>query len=83
MALTFYLWKYRRLPQGFITGLFMVLLFSFRFIVEFLKNNQAGFEQDMYLNMGQLLSLPAILIGIIILFVANRYDSKQRLQVSK
>lgn len=74
LGLTFLLWKYKRqvLPEGFITGLFLILLFGFRFLVEFLKNNQESFEGDMLLNMGQLLSLPAILFGILILLLVKR-----------
>jgi prolipoprotein diacylglyceryl transferase len=74
LGLTFFLWKYRRqvLAEGFITGLFLILLFSFRFLVEFLKNNQESFEDGMPLNMGQLLSLPAILMGMFILFSIQR-----------
>lgn len=69
LALTFYLWKAKGhlLPEGFITGVFMVFLFSFRFLVEFLKNNQEGFEESMFLNMGQILSIPVVVTGMIIL----------------
>ena len=72
-ALTFALWKYKRhqLPQGFITGIFLILLFGFRFVIEFFKTNQAGFENDLRLNMGQLLSIPAILTGVMILLTAK------------
>jgi phosphatidylglycerol:prolipoprotein diacylglycerol transferase len=74
LALTLYLWKQKRrqLPNGFITGLFLVLLFSFRFLVEFLKASQENFENNMPLNMGQILSLPAILTGLIILVVVRQ-----------
>jgi prolipoprotein diacylglyceryl transferase len=80
-ALTFYLWKQKRhqLTEGTITGLFLVLLFSFRFMVEFLKTPQEDFEDAMLLNMGQWLSIPAILIGILILF----YAQKQKFRPSK
>ncbi|MGA0555816.1 prolipoprotein diacylglyceryl transferase [Larkinella sp. VNQ87] len=73
-ALCFWLWKKKRhlLPNGFITGLFLTLLFSFRFGVEFLKVNQEAFENNMALNMGQLLSLPAILTGFYLLFRNRR-----------
>ncbi|WP_428661102.1 prolipoprotein diacylglyceryl transferase [Runella sp.] len=73
-ALTFYLWKQKRhiLPTGIITGIFMILLFSFRFMVEFLKTPQEGFENGMLLNMGQWLSLPVILTGFFILFYAAK-----------
>jgi phosphatidylglycerol:prolipoprotein diacylglycerol transferase len=74
LALTWYLWKQKRsqLPDGFITGIFLVLLFGFRFLVEFLKTSQENFENSMALNMGQLLSIPAMLTGFIILFVVKQ-----------
>jgi prolipoprotein diacylglyceryl transferase len=79
LALTFYLWKYRRqiLPTGTITGIFMILLFTFRFLVEFLKNDQTGFEQGMALNMGQILSIPAVVMGILVLWYARRSQERQ------
>jgi prolipoprotein diacylglyceryl transferase len=82
LGVTFYLWKYKRyqLPEGFITGIFIVLLFSFRFVVEFLKNDQSAFEASMQLNMGQWLSIPAIITGIIILFITKA--DKKAVQVS-
>jgi prolipoprotein diacylglyceryl transferase len=73
-GITFYLWKKHRhsLPEGIIGGTFMILLFTFRFLVEFLKNNQVDFESQYLLNMGQLLSLPAIALGVAIIFYALR-----------
>jgi len=53
-----------RLKNGFLFGLATILFFMARFIIEFLKENQVGFEEGMTLNMGQLLSLPYIAIGI-------------------
>ncbi|WP_460636914.1 prolipoprotein diacylglyceryl transferase [Larkinella harenae] len=72
-GLTFYGWKYKRhhRADGFNTGPFLVLLFSFRFLVEFLKTNQEGFEAAMLLNMGQILSLPVVLVGLLI-WVSSR-----------
>jgi prolipoprotein diacylglyceryltransferase len=74
LVLTFGLWRYKRrtLPIGTTTGLFITLLFSFRFLVEFLKNDQSAFEQGMALNMGQILSIPAVLAGLVILWYARR-----------
>ncbi|MFI5236421.1 MAG: prolipoprotein diacylglyceryl transferase [Ignavibacteriales bacterium] len=51
--------------NGFLFGLFLVLVFTFRFFVEFLKEDQSGFEAGMVLNMGQMLSIPFVLTGII------------------
>jgi phosphatidylglycerol---prolipoprotein diacylglyceryl transferase len=48
---------------GFIIGLFFVVLFTFRFLVEFIKINQSDFESTMLLNMGQRLSVPFVLVG--------------------
>ncbi|RTQ50666.1 prolipoprotein diacylglyceryl transferase [Hymenobacter gummosus] len=62
-------------PRGFLFGLFVTLLFSFRFLVEFLKENQEGFESTWALaplNMGQVLSIPLVLVGLAVLFTAGR-----------
>ncbi len=57
--------KSKQLNDGFFFGLFLVLIFSFRFFVEFLKEVQSGFEVGMILDMGQLLSIPFVIIGFI------------------
>lgn len=49
---------------GLIFGVFFIVLFSSRFLIEFVKNDQVAFEADMALNMGQWLSIPFIVIGI-------------------
>jgi phosphatidylglycerol---prolipoprotein diacylglyceryl transferase len=64
--------KSGKLNNGFIFGLFLILLFAFRFFVEFLKENQSPFEAGMILNMGQILSIPFVIIGIVIIFMASR-----------
>ena len=53
-----------RLKNGLFFGLVLVLCFTARFIIEFVKENQVGFEDGMIFNMGQLLSLPYIVVGI-------------------
>ncbi len=45
-------------------GLCLTLIFTFRFLIEWTKVEQVAFEQSMLLNMGQLLSIPFIIIGI-------------------
>lgn len=54
-------------------GVFLILLFMARFLIEFIKNDQVGFEQGMVLNMGQLLSVPFILMGVGFIIYANKY----------
>ncbi len=54
--------------QGTIISLAMILIFIARFFIEFLKEDQVEFEQGMTLNMGQLLSIPFIIAGIVWLY---------------
>jgi phosphatidylglycerol:prolipoprotein diacylglycerol transferase len=56
--------RHEKLRDGYIFGLFMILLFTARFFIEFVKNDQVAFEAGMKFNMGQLLSLPFILAGV-------------------
>lgn len=50
-------------PDGMIFGLTISLIFICRFFIEFAKENQESFNLGMPLNMGQLLSIPFILVG--------------------
>lgn len=76
-AFFFWYWsKYReKLPQGRLFGLFMVILWSLRFLYEFLKEPQKSFENDLPLYMGQILSIPMIVIGIVILVRSYKQTS--------
>ena len=65
----FYYWKtYRKQSApGTMLGISLVWVFVLRLVWEFFKENQVAFEDSMSLNMGQLLSVPAILLGLILL----------------
>jgi prolipoprotein diacylglyceryl transferase len=60
--------------KGLIFGFFLILLFLARFIIEFFKENQEVFENNMPINMGQILSIPFILIGLTLII----WKSKQK-----
>ncbi len=61
----FSIWKRSdHLKQGYIFGLGMIMIFLQRFLIEFLKENQVGFEDQLAINMGQWLSIPMILTGL-------------------
>ncbi|MBI1769358.1 MAG: prolipoprotein diacylglyceryl transferase [Bacteroidetes bacterium] len=64
--LTFYLYKTNRpkLKNGFFFGISTSLIFIARFFIEFVKERQVPFEEQMQLDMGQLLSIPFILVGL-------------------
>lgn len=59
--------KKKDTQEGLMTGSFMIVLFTLRFFYEFLKENQSAFENNLTLNMGQILSIPAVLFGLIVL----------------
>ena len=62
-------------PRPFlIFGLFLIMVFGFRFCIEFIKNPQEVFEENMMFNMGQLLSAPFIIMGIISLMISRRQE---------
>lgn len=72
-----YLKKYKTLKDGYLFGIFLITVFGFRFFVEFIKENQTYFEEDLTLNMGQILSIPLIIYGIVLLFISNKRTLKQ------
>lgn len=63
-------------PNGYIFGLFLILLFSFRIFVEFFKEDQSAFEAGMILNMGQILSIPLVLLGFYVFLKSRSRDVK-------
>lgn len=72
VLLHFY-WKTNvRNKKGFLTGVFFVLVFLSRFLIEFIKEDQEAFEANMSLDMGQWLSIPFILGGIWLIVRAVR-----------
>lgn len=82
----FLLWIYwkksDKVYKGWIFGVFLIVLFGVRFIIEFIKNDQVSFESGMLFNMGQLLSVPFVLAGIIILVISYK-KKRPLLMISK
>ena len=78
-AILFFLyWKTdARKKQGYIFGMFMILLWSVRFVVEYVKASQGGIEQSLHIfSTGQWLSIPMILVGFYYVFTAkNNIDA--------
>lgn len=63
--------------HGFLFGLFLILIFGVRFLVEFIKEPQVGFERGLTLNMGQMLSIPFIIAGFILIYLAQKRGVKR------
>jgi prolipoprotein diacylglyceryl transferase len=75
--LFYWLWKNKRndFGKGFMFGLFCVLMFGFRFGMEFMKENQEAFEASLPINMGQILSIPFIVVGLYMIY-RSKQESK-------
>lgn len=55
--------------KGFLMGFFFIMIFGVRFVIEFIKENQDGFDRGLSgLNMGQYLSIPLVLVGVFFTF---------------
>jgi len=67
ILLLWYKKNYNNKVHGFAFSLFLITLFVFRFLIEYIKDVQVNFENKMILDMGQILSIPFILIGVIIM----------------
>jgi prolipoprotein diacylglyceryl transferase len=67
--------------QGLLISLLCVLVFTARFFIEFLKEDQVAFEASMKLNMGQLLSIPFVLLGLFGIYWSLK--NKKRLVVKR
>lgn len=69
-----YLWRYRNATQfpGRLSGWFFIIMFSARFFLEFFKTSQSDLIDESFVQMGQYLSIPVVLLGMALL----RYSYK-------
>ncbi len=74
-ALMYWRWNAGR-RVGLLLGVFWIGIFGTRFVLEFIKNNQEGFEDGLALNMGQVLSIPFIVWGIYL--IVNAFVRKPK-----
>lgn len=81
-VLLFFIW-YRsvgKLPEGRLFSIFVVILFTLRFFYEFLKENQVDFESKLPINMGQILSIPMVIAGLILLVRSFKATKEKELE---
>lgn len=73
-VILYLIWKSKQFygQNGFISGLGITMIFTQRFLIEFLKENQVSFEENLSLNMGQTLSIPLIVAGIALMIWSLR-----------
>jgi len=74
------LYKVKRFREanGFLLGVFFIMVFTARFFIEFVKENQVAFEDSMSLNMGQWLSVPVVLGGIVLVIVSLKTEKARK-----
>lgn len=82
MVVLYWLWATRRqsLPAGFNFAVFMIVLWSARFVDEFFKMSQVPFEEEMTLNMGQWLSIPLTLAGVVLMVWIHRRETRRTME---
>ena len=84
LILSFINKRYRgQTPQGLIPGLFFTWIFTARILIEFTKENQEAWEAGMVMNMGQILSIPAILFGLGMFYYAYKHPTPATAPKSK
>lgn len=80
MLIALMAWQYRRHRQrmatGYFFGLVITLIFTARLFIECTKENQEAFEAAMPLNMGQLLSIPFIALGLVCVYRALKHNTR-------
>jgi len=72
VLMTIYWKKLGKQKPGLLFGVCLIFVFGFRFLVEYIKEDQVAFEAGMRLNMGQWLSIPLVIAGIALLIWAYR-----------
>ena len=77
-VLLFAIWaRYKEnLPTGLLFGIFLIVCFGLRFLYEFLKEPQEAFETELPLYMGQILSIPLVIAGIVVIIYSLKKKEK-------
>jgi phosphatidylglycerol---prolipoprotein diacylglyceryl transferase len=68
--------KKDKLPDGALFALFLIIFWTLRFCIEFVKENQIPLEESSILTMGQFLSIPLVLAGIVLLWYVYRKKNR-------
>lgn len=80
--LTYYIKKDGKPKEGVLFSCFLIVCFGMRFLIEFVKENQELWEDDYVLNMGQMLSLPFIAAGLVLLWLSLKGKLPHRKAIS-
>jgi prolipoprotein diacylglyceryl transferase len=67
-------------PSGYLFGRFFIFIFGTRFFMEFFKEEQVSYQTDFILNLGQWLSIPAVLFGFYLVWRAKHLGCANRVE---
>lgn len=71
-GICFFIYQTKTWREGKLAGFFLLTMFIFRFLIEFFKEKQSYLmSAHSYLDMGQLLSVPFIILGVYLLFLSS------------
>ncbi len=82
LAFLYYRRPTLRRYRGLLFSIFLVLMFTVRFLVEFIKEPQSAYEVGMFLNMGQLLSIPFLLYGGYLFVQQLRHGPYEKVKIT-
>jgi prolipoprotein diacylglyceryl transferase len=68
--------KHGKVLNGHLFGIFLILMFTFRFFLEYTKINE-GIDETAILNMGQILSIPFIVAGVVIAYIRYKAPAQK------
>lgn len=72
LALLYYKWDMGRRRPGLIFGVGLIGVFLTRFFIEFIKLEQGGADTGLFIKMGQILSIPFVIMGVVIIYLSLR-----------
>jgi prolipoprotein diacylglyceryl transferase len=82
VLLAFYKRAKEKTPQGSILGIFLILIFTARFLIEMLKEKQAAYTADIALTAGQMLSIPFFIAGVLLVIWSIKNAKNSTLETS-
>lgn len=80
LAILYFKWKKR--PQGMLLGILLLLIYTARFFIEPLKEEQADYNLNDGMNVGQLLSIPFIIGSLVLMAILYVYDKKKKAKLA-
>lgn len=76
LLLVIYKLKSDKLPKGLLAGIFLTVMFTARFLIEYVKDVQVAFENTLSFHLGQYFSIPFVVFGLVMIYLAFKNQKK-------